>query len=473
MALSNPCPSGLIERLTMPSFLALSVRHQQNIAQMLWDFGSSRYRHFDGGAAFSVEYVEELWGNRRIRNRVVQNFFSNKQGGSIDRQISSFRPYADIGSVLIEYLEDRRIVDLLTDGKKMCLPRSVILSRADSGKHTAWKGASPSRVMPVNEEALTGFYQKSIDGRERLSALRLLRLSRNSLCPGSIPLLYQQKATGRLTEVLYAVQNTEREVLSAALTGFWDYDLQNAHYSILSSLAKQLGRTTPVVDEYLRNKKQIRADLATDCDADVDKIKECLIAILYGATLSANPDYARIPGVLGIPATKLFIAHPFVRDLRKEVQTIAQPIVDSLPSHRGQLGNAMGVFVAHPDKPNPLMRYLCHALQGVEALVLKTVVEHCGDEILLCMHDGWVARNRLNCQELENVIEKQTGFCLGIEEQQLPKYLPKTDGVPSWGFASRHPGETGGLVISTSPQWSLPDHVVGVWSRSDLPRRGV
>jgi len=97
MALSNPCPSGFIERLSMPSSLALSVRHQQNIAQMLWDFGSSRYRHFDGGAAFSVAYMEELWGNRRIRNRVVQNFFSNKQGGSIDRQISSFRPYADIG----------------------------------------------------------------------------------------------------------------------------------------------------------------------------------------------------------------------------------------------------------------------------------------------------------------------------------------------------------------------------------------
>ena len=176
----------------------------------------------------------------------------------------------------------------------------------------AWKGVAPSRVMPVNEEALTGFYQKSIDGRERLSALRLLRLSRNSLCPGLIPLLYQQKSTGRLTEVLYAVQNTEREVLSAALTGFWDYDLQNAHYSILSSLAKQFGRATPVVDEYLRNKKQIRADLAKDCDADVDKIKECLIAILYGASLSANLDYARIPGVLGVPATKLFIAHPFV-----------------------------------------------------------------------------------------------------------------------------------------------------------------
>jgi hypothetical protein len=227
---------------------------------MLWDFGSSRYRHFDGGAAFSVEYMEELWGNRRIRNRVVPDFFSADQGGKINHKFSSYWPYEDIGSVLIEYLEDRKIVDLLADGKKMCLPRSVILSRADSGKHTAWKGATPSPVMPVNEAALTDFSKQTTYGQHRFSAMRLLRLSRNSLCSGSIPLLYQQKATGRLTEVLYAVQNTEREVLSAALTGFWDYDLQNAHYSILSSLAKQLGRTTPVVDEYLRNKKQIRAD---------------------------------------------------------------------------------------------------------------------------------------------------------------------------------------------------------------------
>ena len=454
----------------MPSFLALSPRHQQIIAQMLWDCTSSRYRHFDGGAALSVEYMDELWGNRRIRNRVVRDFFSADQGGNINHKSSSYWPYEDIGSVLIEYLEDRKVVDLLADGKKMSLPRSVILSRADSGKHSAWKGVAPSRVMPVSEEALTGFYQESTDGRERLSALRLLRLSRNSLCPGSIPVLYQQKSTGRLTEVLYALQNTEREVLSAALTGFWDYDLQNAHFSILSSLAKKLGRATPVVDEYLRNKKQIRSDLAKHCDVEVDKIKECLIAILYGATLSANPDYARIPGVLGIPATKLFIAHSFVRDLRKEVQTIAQPIVDSLPRHRGHIGNAMGVFVAHPDKPNPLMRYLCHALQGVEALALRTVVEHCGDQILLCMHDGWVARNRLNCQYLETLIERQTGFCLGIEEQQLPKYFPKTDCVPSWSFMSRYSGPTGNLVLSTAPQWNAAKGTTGTWNRSDLPR---
>jgi hypothetical protein len=129
----------------------------------------------------------------------------------------------------------------------------------------------------------------------------------------------------------------------------------------------------------------------------------------------------------------------------------------------------MGVFVAYPD--NPLMRYLCHGLQGVEALALKTVVEHCGDQILLCMHDGWVARNRLNCQELENLIERQTGFCLGIEEQKLPKYFPKTDGLPFWDFATRPSGESGGLVVSASPQWTLPRHVVGVWTRTDLPRR--
>jgi hypothetical protein len=458
----------LIERLKMPSFLALPARHQQNIAQMLWDYASSRYRHFDGGAAFSVIYMEKLWGNRRIRNRIVKEFFSADQGGNINHKFSSYWPYEDIGSVLIEYLEDRKVVDLLADGKKMSLPRSVILSRADSGKHSAWKGVAPSRVMPVSEVALSGFYQKSTDGRERLSALRLLRLSRNSLCPGSIPVLYQQKSTGRLTEVLYALQNTEREVLSAALTGFWDYDLQNAHYSILSGWAKRLGRTTPVVDEYLRNKKEIRSELAKHCNADVGDIKECLIAILYGATLSANPDYATIPRVLGIPATKLFIAHPFIRDLRNEVQTIAQPIVDSLPRHRGQVGNAMGVFVAYPD--NPLMRYLCHALQGVEALALRTVVEHCGDQILLCMHDGWVARNRLNCQELETLIERQTGFCLGIEEQQLPKYLPKADGVPSWGFVSRYSGPTGSLVLSTAPQWNAAKGTTGTWNRSDLPR---
>jgi len=78
--------------------------------------------------------------------------------------------------------------------------------------------------------------------------------------------------------------------LSAALDGHWDYDLSNAHFSILSAWAKRLGKNTPVVDDYLRNKKAFRTEIAALCDSPIDLIKECLIALLYGAPLSSNPD---------------------------------------------------------------------------------------------------------------------------------------------------------------------------------------
>jgi hypothetical protein len=57
-----------------------------------------------------------------------------------------------------------------------------------------------------------------------------------------------------LTEILFSLQSNEREVISAALHGMWDYDLQNAHFSIFSAWAKKLGHATPVVDQYVRKR---------------------------------------------------------------------------------------------------------------------------------------------------------------------------------------------------------------------------
>jgi len=102
------------------------------------------------------------------------------------------------------------------------VPPNPILSRAANdnpdvvnAKHSKWKGIRPSPTVPINQDALLEFSRKTTDPREKMSALRLLKLSRNTRCPGSIPVLYEQKSTGRLTEVLFAIQNNQREVIQS------------------------------------------------------------------------------------------------------------------------------------------------------------------------------------------------------------------------------------------------------------------
>jgi hypothetical protein len=80
---SSTLPAGLLEHLRdrCSGFADLSARHQRHIAQMLWDFANNRYQHTrDFGAAFSVEYMRDLWGNLRTRNIVVKDFFHCFQG---------------------------------------------------------------------------------------------------------------------------------------------------------------------------------------------------------------------------------------------------------------------------------------------------------------------------------------------------------------------------------------------------------
>ena len=478
--LASILPSGLIEHLqsSIPRFAALADRHQQHIARMLWDYANSRYQHRRyGGAAFSTDYMRALWGSLRTRNRIVKDFFVSIQGDNLNHLISDFAPYDFLGRAFVDYLEDETPIDFLDGAKRMRMPINPILSRAASNnpevrfpKHSKWHGINPSRYMPINQAALRTFYCDSADPRRKVSALRLLKLSRNTRCPGEIPVLYEQKSAGRLTEVLFALQSTQREVMSAALSGYWDYDLNNAHFSVLSAWAKKLGRSTSVVDDYLLNKRDIRLQLAKHCDASPDNIKSCLIALLYGAPLHSNPDFAEIPKILGKASARLFVSHPFVRELKREIAEVGAHIVADTYTSRGCYVNAMDIEAPEQKKRNAKFNLLCHALQGVEARALKAVIAEHGDEILLCMHDGWVARRRLNCEQLKALINSATGFELDIEEHKLPKYLPSKDQEVGWCFADSTP-LVEGFYVSASPDWSTQDKVLGRITRTDLQYR--
>lgn len=473
-------PSGLEDLLIqrLPQFAALSKSHQHHIAKMLWDFANNRYRHSRyKGAAFPVEYMNALWGNRNTRNRVVRDFFDNIQGGKDSHLISSYTPCDFLGKVLVEFLEDETPIDFMVDGKKMRMPPSPILSRAANNdpevthaKKSKWRGVSPSPRVPINQTALFEFSRKTADARQRMSALRLLKLSRNSMCPGLIPVLYEQKSTGRLTEVLFGLQNNEREVISAALHGMWDYDLQNAHFSIFSAWAKKLGHATPVVDDYVSNKAEIRIKLSDHCQTNLDNIKHSLISLMYGAPLNADPDFTSIPKRIGVAEAKLFISHPFVRSLKKEIASVGKYIVNDTYTNRGCYVNAMGIEPPNTGGKTGKFNLLSHGLQGVEALALKTVVSEHQQDILLCMHDGWVSRTKLDCKQLQDSIFRATGFDLGIEEVQLPKYQPPEGAEPAWPFADSTP-TNGGFWISMSSDWNTKDGVSGVISRPDTKHK--
>jgi hypothetical protein len=62
---------------------------------------------------------------------------------------------------------------------------------------------------------------------------------------------------------------------------------------------------------------------------------------------------------------------------------------------------------------------LSHLLLGIEALMLRTIIDAYPEDVVLPMHDGWVSRRKLDVVELERLIFDKTGFAMSIDEEQI------------------------------------------------------
>lgn len=462
-------------------FSSLKPTHQFCITAMLWAWAMPRYQHCYNPryASFQSKWLQRLWGNlQTMRKTLGDTYFSVLSGSNYEHFTHGYIPRQALGSALIDYLLDES-PDVLRDrhGRKRERPRGCFRSRAGAdstalAKHSVWKGLICSPVLPINIDALEKFCLQTNNLRHVIAALWLIRLAR--IWGNELPINYEQKSTGRIFEVFSYIQCCPREVLSAALTGCWDYDIANAHYSILSQWAQRLGYSVASIDHYLTEKGAVRQTLSEDCYVPIDHIKESLIGILYGGILHTDPRFSSIASLLGKEGATAFVNHPIVKGIKNDITKVKRAIVNDLPRHAGKIGNNIGVYAQLDPKSS---NALCHALQGVEAQALRAVVNAYGEKIILTMHDGWVASSRLSVTELNKLISGATGFELQVEETQMPKYLAK--GQPSGATNSsalrdmiveqfpKPYGEPKGWVLSGAPQWSLPAWVKG----SRMPSR--
>lgn len=193
--------------------------------------------------------------------------------------------------------------------------------------------------------------------------------------------------------------------------------------------------------------------------------------------LNLDETWSAIGEAMGEAAATLFVRDAFVVRLKQEIVKVRPTILAEQKTHRGQLGNALGIFTP-TKKENGFKKspaaLLSHVLQGYEALCLQTVVRQYGSNILLCMHDGWISRVPLDTAVLENELFKATGLILSIEsavigedkihspilskpqEFNINQYVTELSKSFS---ASNTLSPVGGLVVSLVPSWN---RIVGI-----------
>ena len=240
---------------------------------------------------------------------------------------------------------------------------------------------------------------------------------------------YVENKTGRLYAIgSVNLQNAPREVRQAALQGFYDYDIENCHYSLFHQLAQQAGYQTPAIEHYLAKKTTVRQQIASDIGKPVDLVKKCLLAVIYGAEAS---EYwkAAIPRYLGLHHAGLFHGHDRVMALSDELSAGRRAIVKHhKPSRMGNVRNAMrrNIKATEPDK-----KILAHLLQGIESKILEIARELYQDSIILMQHDGFTSQAKLDYSRLINTVKRRLGFRIEMSEEllQIPSYLVADDGA--------------------------------------------
>ena len=292
------------------------------------------------------------------------------------------------------------------------------------------------RLKGPQQDLFAGSGHQRID--EHLDAVGRLMDSTNSH-DGQIGVMhrYQEKQSGRLYTDGVSLQNIRSAVKNVALSGDWEYDIENCHFSILHQMAGQYGLDLPAVGYYLAHKGEVRQQISDEVGISLKQAKKCLISLIYGSTDSHRDPHLQqrkrrkadaIPGEIGLDAALRLYKHPRWIALRGDVSKGRLRIIKKWPRSRQSFINAMGKGIRAEARDKNKPEILAHLVQGVEAKMLEVVRLLYPNALSLMQHDGFTSRMRLDKNLIEEEITEATGYVVKMEE--TPSQVPADFGIP-------------------------------------------
>jgi len=434
----------------MKGFKALTKAHQARMAFYVWVSGTHKSRHKKHEGYMSIGYMDlergfGRGGFKAINDalgifEVTENWSWSIKGKQVSDKMKATKAYKPTEPVQIikdKYLAKgkEQITRLITmEGKAIrTLPEAVASKDLDGVTATAWREAKPFNAIPVDLDKMrelfqhlermllkkTGdlFHDAEVDDiAYRIEHLgQLIRLAHTDVAGrGKIVHRYAEGRTGRLYASGVSLQTAPRIIRKAALHGLYDYDVENCHYAIFSQLAARYEYKCEAISYYLTHKKEVRQQIAAEVGISGEQAKMCLLALMFGARLSEWQGNA-IPQEIGTRAGALF-TNPLFKGIADDIMEGRKIILDRWEKRRTTLLNDMGKAVGLKEPANVR---LAHIIQGLEAKALKAAINLYPDEIVLLMHDGFVAKRRLDVPLIENAIYEATGLRLEVAGAEI------------------------------------------------------
>ena len=426
----------------VPSFNKLSLVHQTRMAHLVWHSDNKRRAHKKHEKHMSITYQELATGFGRggfkLINDALNIFTVTSNWSQSEKQTKGYKLSLPVQDIKEKYLAKTRakIERLITaDGNAMqTLPNSMASKGLDGVTATAWRETKLLNAIPVDLEKMkelhtllermskpgTGYLffpndPDAVDYRYEYLG-KLIKMGHTDVAGrGYVAHRYAEGATGRLYAQGVSLQTAPRLVRKAALHGLYDYDIENCHFAIFSQLARRYGYDCESIEYYLSHKRNIRAGLAESVGITIQEAKTCLLAVMYGASLSTWEDCA-IPEVIGQTKAKLLFADTRFKGIADDIKNGTEHILNGWPNRRTTLLNAMGKKIRLSEPPRIK---LAHIIQGLEAVALRAAICLYPDDIVLPMHDGFVSKRKLDVSQIEQVMYEATGIRLEVSSKVM------------------------------------------------------
>lgn len=169
---------------------------------------------------------------------------------------------------------------------------------------------------------------------------------------------------------------------------------------------------------YLKDRKQIRTQLANDAEITYEQAKEIINALLMGAKLGHNSDSDIYKMLNGDTARIEFLKqHEYLKQLREDIKTCWEYIRPTLPR----------TYIT--DKNNKQRRLPVSNKQkaGVYFDLERQVLNTCRDYLdrtnnkYFLEHDGFVCEKELDKEELSKWVKINTGFDIKLDHKVFIK----------------------------------------------------
>ena len=259
----------------------------------------------------------------------------------------------------------------------------------------------------------------------------------DALPKGKVYQIYYEADSGRVyTHGNTSIQQMKKIIRPIVMggLGYWDYDIENCHFTLLKHIAKYYGyKKLDSIEEYLKNKSKIRKRLELLIDEPKRIVKQILLAILYGASQQVRKEND-ITELIGRKKQYELNEDAFVDKLYSDIKGLTKHIVDITERERDKhpylriYGKTILYYenIRHKrlkakgenGKKIPNRKILAHILQGLESKILDVIMGSIGRDIKVLIHDGFITDRFIEHKELIKIVKETLN--IDVKFQSVP-----------------------------------------------------